>query len=170
MSSSCDPGTGCIIVAQWKRLPRVRISRGLPWPSWPERTANNHKVRGSSLRDGSVLLIQSQNPSCLSRGSHSSAGQSVRLITVRSAAQACVGPSTGRAAARRSSDACGVRAHALAEWRLEPRRSGPAIRIFAAAVAGLMPGRLVAPVQRPQVRTHPPPSAAAASPTSACIH
>ena len=92
MSSSCDPGTGCIIVAQWKRLPRVRISRGLPWPSWPERTANNHKVRGSSLRDGSVLLIESQNPSCLSRGSHSSVGQSVRPITVRSAVQARVGP------------------------------------------------------------------------------
>ena len=95
MSSSCDPGTGCIIVAQWKRLPRVRISRGLPWPSWPERTANTHKVRGSSLRDTLMLLIDTENPSCLSRGSHSSAGQSVRLITVRSAVQARMGPLQG---------------------------------------------------------------------------
>ena len=103
MSSSCDPGTGCITVAQWKRLPRVRISRGLPWPSWPERTANNHKVRGSSLRDTLMLLIDTQNPSRSSRGSRSSAGQSVRLITVRSAVQARVGPCQTRISAPISS-------------------------------------------------------------------
>ena len=74
-------------------MPTVRISRGLPWPSWPESTANNHKVRGSSLRNASMCLSDTQNSSCLSRGSHSSAGQSVRLITVRSAVQARVGPS-----------------------------------------------------------------------------
>ena len=76
------------------QLQAVRISRGLPWPSWPESTANNHKVPGSSLRNASMLLIETQNPSCLSRGSHSSAGQSVRPITVRSAFQARVGPCT----------------------------------------------------------------------------
>ena len=83
---------GASLFAQWKRLAKVRISRGLPWPSWPERTANNHKVRGSSLRDTLMLLIDTENPSCLSRGSHSSAGQSVRPITVRSGVQARVGP------------------------------------------------------------------------------
>ena len=73
MWSSCDPGRGCITVAQW-------------------HTIASGAVLGSSLRNASMLLIYSQNPSCLSRGSHSSAGESVRLITVRSAVQARVGP------------------------------------------------------------------------------
>ena len=55
---------------------------------------NNQKVRGSSPRGASMLFTLIGHPSCLSRGSHSSAGQSVRLITARSAVQARVGPCT----------------------------------------------------------------------------